>query len=227
MPERIDISTLKQFPEFRAFILNSRRNEEVGQLGGENTQVLAGQALSASRLEIQTHYTPEELMAQGHSQLTVQLSTELLDRIKSASPAFFEQVVVELLLSLGYGGSRLDAGQVVGRSGDEGIDGVIKEDRLGLDIIYIQAKRWESVVGRPEIQKFAGALQGQRARKGIFITTSSFSKEAISFASSIESKIVLIDGDHLTRLMIENNVGVTKVAGYEIKRIDSDYFGEE
>lgn len=227
VPERIDISTLKQFPEFRAFILNSRRNEEVGQLGGENTQVLAGQALSASRLEIQTHYTPEELMAQGHSQLTVQLSTELLDRIKSASPAFFEQVVVELLLSLGYGGSRLDAGQVVGRSGDEGIDGVIKEDRLGLDIIYIQAKRWESVVGRPEIQKFAGALQGQRARKGIFITTSSFSKEAISFASSIESKIVLIDGDHLTRLMIENNVGVTKVAGYEIKRIDSDYFGEE
>jgi restriction system protein len=190
-------------------------------------QAGTGQEMSNGPAEFQDRRTPEELIELGYSQLTGQLSAELLDRIKAASPEFFEQVVVELLLALGYGGSRLDAGQVVGRSGDEGIDGVIKEDRLGLDTIYIQAKRWENVVGRPEIQKFAGALQGQRARKGIFITTSSFSKEAISFASSIESKIVLIDGNQLARLMIENNVGITKVAGYEIKRIDSDYFSEE
>ena len=226
-PERIDMSVLKRFPEYRTFLLSSRKSEDVGGLTGERMQTGAGQEVSNGPAEFQDRRTPEELIEVGYSQLTGQLSAELLDRIKAASPEFFEQVVVELLLALGYGGSRLDAGQVLGRSGDEGIDGVIKEDRLGLDTIYIQAKRWENVVGRPEIQKFAGALQGQRARKGIFITTSSFSKEAISFASSIESKIVLIDGNQFARLMIENNVGITKVAGYEIKRIDSDYFSEE
>lgn len=226
-PERIDMSVLKRFPEYCSFLLSSRRSEDVAGLSGERMQAGTGQEVSNGPAEFQDRRTPEELIELGYSQLTGQLSAELLDRIKAASPEFFEQVVVELLLALGYGGSRLDAGQVVGRSGDEGIDGVIKEDRLGLDTIYIQAKRWENVVGRPEIQKFAGALQGQRARKGIFITTSSFSKEAISFASSIESKIVLIDGNQLARLMIENNVGITKVAGYEIKRIDSDYFSEE
>jgi restriction system protein len=125
---------------------------------------------------------------------------------------------------MGYGGSRQDAGKAIGKSGDEGIDGIIKEDRLGLDIIYIQAKKWENTVGRPEIQKFAGALQGQRARKGIFITTSNFSKEAHDYASRIDSKIILVDGVTLAQLMIDNNIGVSPVANYEIKKIDIDYF---
>jgi restriction system protein len=128
---------------------------------------------------------------------------------------------------LGYGGSRKDTGQAIGKSGDEGIDGIIKEDRLGLDIIYLQAKRWEATVGRPEIQKFAGALQGQRARKGIFITTSDFSREAEEYAAKIENKIVLIDGEQLAQLLIDHNIGVTPVSNFEIKKIDSDYFTEQ
>ncbi len=128
---------------------------------------------------------------------------------------------------MGYGGSRKDAGQAIGKSGDEGIDGIIKEDRLGLDIIYLQAKRWEATVGRPEIQKFAGALQGQRARKGIFITTSDFSRDAEEYAAKIESKIILIDGEQLAQLLIDHNIGVTPVSNFEIKKIDSDYFTEQ
>ena len=128
---------------------------------------------------------------------------------------------------MGYGGSRQDAGRAIGRSGDEGIDGIIKEDRLGLDIIYVQAKRWENSVGRPEVQKSAGALQGQRARKGSMITTSNFSKEALDYASRIDSKIVLIDGEQLAQLMIDHGLGVSPVAVYEIKKIDTDYFTEE
>jgi len=138
----------------------------------------------------------------------------------------FENIVVELLVKMGYGGSRKDAGKAIGRSGDEGIDGIIKEDHLGLDNIYIQAKRWEATVGRPEIQKFAGALQGQRARKGIFITTSDFSRDANEYVSRIDSKIVLIDGKTLARLMIDFGVGVTNVASYEVKKLDSDYFAD-
>ncbi len=134
---------------------------------------------------------------------------------------------MELLVKMGYGGSRKDAGRAIGKSGDEGIDGIIKEDRLGLDIIFIQAKRWDSTVGRPEIQKFAGALQGQRARKGIFLTTSDFSREAHDYASRIESKIVLIDGEQLAQMLIDHNIGVAPVASYEIKRVDSDYFTEQ
>jgi restriction system protein len=131
----------------------------------------------------------------------------------------FERLVVDLLVKMGYGGTRADAGRAIGKSGDEGIDGIIKEDRLGLDIIYIQAKRWENTVGRPEIQKFAGALQGQRARKGIF-----FSREALDYVARIETKLVLIDGEQLAELLIDHGVGVTPVANYEIKRVDSDYF---
>jgi restriction system protein len=153
-------------------------------------------------------------------------ATELLQQIMSCSPTFFERLVVDLLLKMGYGGTRKDAGQAIGRSGDGGIDGIIKEDRLGLDAIYIQAKRWEGSVGRPEIQKFVGALQGQRAKKGIFITTSSFTSDAASYANMIENKVVLIDGELLAKLMIDNGVGVSSVATYEIKRVDSDYFVE-
>lgn len=134
---------------------------------------------------------------------------------------------MDVLVKMGYGGSVRDAGSAIGKSGDEGIDGVIKEDKLGLDVIYIQAKRWEPTVGRPELQKFAGALQGQRARKGVFITTSGFSKEARDYVSLLELKIVLIDGDHLAQLMIDHGVGVNILASYEISKIDSDYFVED
>jgi restriction system protein len=155
------------------------------------------------------------------------LASELLDQVKSSSPRQFEKVVVELLVSMGYGGSLKDAGKAVGKSGDEGIDGIIKEDRLGLDTIYIQEKKWEGTVGRPEIQKFAGALQGQRARTGIFITTSDFSKEAFDYVSRIETKIVLIDGKQLAQYIIDHNIGVTPIAKYEVKRIDTDFFEED
>lgn len=143
------------------------------------------------------------------------------------SPAFFERLVIDLLVSMGYGGSRQDAASAVGKSGDGGIDGIIKEDRLGLDVIYVQAKRWEGTVGRPEIQKFAGALQGQRANKGVFITTSSFSSEAEEYTNIISSKIILLDGRQLAKLMVDHNVGVAQVGLYEIKKIDSDYFEGE
>lgn len=170
--------------------------------------------------------TPSEQIEVGFQRIREELEEELLTKIKEASPAFFERLVVELLVTMGYGGSRKDAGQTIGRSGDGGIDGVIKEDRLGLDTVYIQAKRWEGIVGRPEIQKFAGALQGQRAKKGVFITTSNFTKEAVEYVSLIESRIALINGKKLTTLMIDFGVGVSKIARYEIKRIDSDYFEE-
>jgi restriction system protein len=150
----------------------------------------------------------------------------LLQSLKSCDATLFERIVVEVLVKMGYGGSRTDAGKAIGKTGDEGIDGVIKEDHLGLDNIYIQAKRWQATVGRPEIQKFAGALQGQRARKGVFITTSDFSRDASEYVSRIDSKIVLIDGNMLSRLMIDFSVGVTSVANYEVKKIDSDYFSD-
>jgi restriction system protein len=152
------------------------------------------------------------------------LAEELLARVKQCSPDFFERLVVELIVSMGYGGSLSDAGRAVGRTGDGGIDGIIKEDRLGLDVIYIQAKRWSDSVGRPEIQKFSGALDGQRARKGIFITTSSFSKEAREFAAMIEKKIILIDGVQLSSLMMDFDVGVAPVSRFEVKKLDLDYF---
>jgi len=167
------------------------------------------------------------MLEDAYENIRESVATEILQYLKRCSPSFFEKVVVEVLVKMGYGGTRKDAGKAIGRSGDEGIDGIIKEDRLGLDIIYVQAKKWDNTVGRPEIQKFAGALQGQRARKGIFITTSDFSKDAQDYASRIDNRIVLIDGETLAQFMIDHNVGVTSVASYEIKRADSDYFAEE
>ncbi|MBU2590827.1 MAG: restriction endonuclease [Nitrospinota bacterium] len=155
------------------------------------------------------------------------LSQELLDLVKKSSPQFFERLVVELLLSMGYGGSRKDAGQAIGGSGDGGIDGIIKEDKLGLDVIYLQAKRWENVVGSKEIRNFVGSLVGQKANKGVFITTSGFTKDALEYVKTITHKVILIDGETLANLMIENNVGVSKIISYEVKKIDSDYFIEE
>ena len=213
-PAKIDISVLERYPEFIEF-----KNRKKGKSEYE------------SQLEIPTEQdstlTPEDSLASAYNQLRLALESEVLSSVKEASPSFFERLVVDLLVKMGYGGSRQDAGKALGKSGDGGIDGTINEDRLGLDVIYIQAKRWEGPVGRPEIQKFAGALQGQRARKGVFITTSSFTKEAIEYASLIESKIILIDGEHLSRLMVEHNVGVSTVGRYEVKKLDSDYFDNE
>lgn len=171
--------------------------------------------------------TPEEALEYGYQKLTENLSDELLEQIMSCPPSFFEKLVVELLVKMGYGGSIKEAASVVGKSGDAGIDGIIKEDKLGLDAIYIQAKRWDGVVGRPEIQKFVGALDGQKARKGIFITTSGFTKDALDYAKNTSVKVVLIDGQRLAELMMENNLGVTTTMTYEIKRVDMDYFAEE
>jgi len=171
--------------------------------------------------------TPDELLADGYKQLRESLAIELLDRIKTINPGRFEELVVELLLKMGYGGTQEDAGRVVGKSGDGGIDGIINEDRLGLDVIYIQAKRWESDVGRPEIQKFVGALAGHKANKGIFITSSGYTKEARNFVTQINNKIVLIDGAMLVELMMDFDLGVSTKEIYTIKRLDTDYFEED
>lgn len=211
-PTHLGIADLERFPEFLAFRNLRRDRSEIEVCEAQN-------AISDA--------TPEEALERAYQNLRQNLGAEILETVKGCSPTFFEELVIDLLVKMGYGGSRREAGQAIGRSGDEGIDGIIKEDRLGLDIIYIQAKRWNGVVGRPEIQKFAGALQGQRARKGIFITTSSFTREAYDFVSAIDTKIILIDGAALTEYMIDNNVGVTTEATFEIKRIDSDYFTEE
>ncbi|MXS81515.1 restriction endonuclease [Nitrosomonas oligotropha] len=210
-PIKIDISVLEQYPGFIEF--RNRKKDRNDSL------------IEASGLE--SNLTPEDALASAYNKLRSSLEAEILGAIKEASPAFFERLVIDLLVKMGYGGSRQDAGKALGKSGDGGIDGIINEDRLGLDVIYIQAKRWDGVVGRPEIQKFAGALQGQRARKGVFITTSSFSKEAKEFASFINTKIILIDGEQLSGLMAEHNVGVSIVGQYEVKKLDSDYFDNE
>lgn len=170
--------------------------------------------------------TPEEQIDLAYEALREALAHEILQQLKATSPSFFEKVVVDVLVRMGYGGSLKDAGQAIGRSGDEGIDGVINEDKLGLDSIYIQAKRWVDTVHRPEIQKFAGALQGKKATKGVFITTSDFSTGAKQFVASIASKIILIDGNHLANLMIDYGVGVSTEAIYELKKLDSDFFEE-
>ena len=211
-PSRIDVILLDRYEAFRSFKLRRRDRTE------NETENLVLQQ------EIIPEQTPEDALAAAYQKLRRNLEGELLDQVKAASPAFFERLVIDLLVTMGYGGSRQDAGRAIGRSGDEGIDGIIKEDKLGLDVIYIQAKRWEGTVGRPEIQKFAGALQGQRANKGVFITTSTFSRDAEEYAKVINSKIILIDGELLVSLMVDHNVGVAQVGVYELKQVDSDYF---
>jgi restriction system protein len=210
-PAKINMSYLKKFPEFIAFRQTHHTVE-----GDED-------------VEENEELTPEEALENAYLKIRDDLSDELLETILKSSPAFFEKLVVDLLINLGYGGSRKEAGEAFATTGDEGIDGVIKEDKLGLDLIYIQAKRWKSssCVGRPEIQKFAGALQGKRARKGIFITTSYFSSEAKEYVKNIDSKIILIDGDELASLMFESNTGVSTESKYELKKIDTDYFSED
>ena len=209
-PPRIDAKFLEQFPEFIEFRQRKKDKDDKHKIEPPPTTE-----------------TPEEALEGAYEKLQEGLASDLLQNIKECSPSFFERLVVDLLVKIGYGGSRKEAGQAIGRSGDGGIDGIIKEDKLGLDIIYIQAKRWDGSVGRPEIQKFAGALQGQRARKGIFITTSNFSKEAWDYVKYLDTKIILIDGEQMAELMIDHNVGVSPEASYEIKKIDTDYFLEE
>lgn len=215
-PPEINIKLLRQFPEFLEF-QNAKREEN-----NEPTTQVNQQSLEELFKE-----TPEEQIENGYRKIRNSLEQEILSKLKSIHPAFFERIVVELLVKMGYGGSIQDAGKAIGKSGDEGIDGIIKEDKLGLDVIYIQAKRWESVVGRPEVQKFVGALAGQRAKKGVFITTSHFTKEATEYALQMDTKVVLIDGEKLAHYMIDYNLGVSTQNTYEIKKIDSDYFEED
>jgi restriction system protein len=208
-PPEINSDFLRRFPEFVEFKTRREKPDQSGEAEPEEDQ------------------TPEEAIEAAYQAIQQGLAAELLQTIKNCSPAFFERLVVDLLVKMGYGGTSREAGRAIGSTNDGGIDGIINEDRLGLDIVYIQAKRWDHSVGRPEIQKFAGALQGQRARRGIFITTSTFSKTAIDYVSRIDSKIVLIDGDTLAQLMIDFGIGVTPVASYELKRVDSDHFTDE
>jgi len=207
--DRLDNKYLEQFPEFIEFKTPKPKPDK-------------------AKVPIQPlpdDKNPKEILETAFQELQDSLANELIDTIKSNPPEFFEELVIDVLLKMGYGGSKKDAGQAIGKSGDEGIDGIIKEDKLGLDVIYVQAKRWnDTVVGRPEIQKFAGALQMKKATKGIFITTSRFSKEALDSINEITSKIILIDGERLAELMIEYGVGVSTEAIYEVKKVDSDYF---
>lgn len=218
-PARIDIPYLMQFAEFQEFRARTREDT------GESDEAAVG----ASGAEAKSRLTPDEQIREGDRALRTALATELLDRVQRASPAFFESLVVELLVAMGYGGTQEDAASVVGRSGDGGIDGIIKEDRLGLENIYIQAKRWKDThtVGRPDVQQFAGALQGQRARKGVFITTSSFSRDAIEYAKGLQTTIVLVDGEQLAQLMLDHEVGVSVQDTIKLLKVDEDYFEEE
>jgi restriction system protein len=213
-PDKIDAKYLRQFPAFLEFV-------HAGKNDTESEEEHISQEVSEQ--------TPEENLDKAYQRIRKSLASELLTKVIELSPAFFERLVIDLLVKMGYGGSIKDAGKAIGKSGDEGIDGTIKEDKLGLDIIYVQAKRWKTgnVVGRPEIQKFVGALAGQGAKKGIFITTSSFTKEALEYTPKNETKIVLIDGERLSQHMIDFNIGCTIQQTYELKKIDSDYFDEE
>jgi restriction system protein len=209
-PLSLDTEYLKKFPEFIPFITGSHKKE-----------------FKSNDIKKTIGPSPREQIENGYEIITESLANEIIITVKDGSPYFFEKLVVDLLLKMGYGGSRKEAGETIGKTGDGGIDGIIKEDKLGLDVIYVQAKKWEGTVSRPEIQKFVGALEGKRARKGIFITTSNFSQEAINYVSNIGTKVILMDGEDLARYMIEYDVGVSTMSYYPIKQIDNDYFAEE
>jgi restriction system protein len=207
-PSEITVKTLRQFPEFLEF----------------DTKASAPSAAATTALANETKETPEESLEQSYQTLRDALATELLDTIKNGTPAAFEKIVVDLLVAMGYGGSVEDAGKVVGKSGDGGIDGIIKQDKLGLDFLYVQAKRWKDVVGSPEVMKFSGSLTKWHANRGVFITTSWFSPHALEYVKEMPQRIILIDGKRLASLMIEHNVGVAPAKTYTLKRMDQDYF---
>ena len=210
-PKEITSKLLTRYEEFVEFqsIKKQKKDNTINNHPAENTD-----------------QTPEESLEYAYQKLHSELSKELLSIIKSCTPDFFEKLVIDLLITMGYGGSRKEAGQAMGKSGDGGIDGIINEDKLGLDVIYLQAKRWENTVPVKEISDFTGALASKKAKKGIFITTSDFPKSVYEFVSQVEYKIILIDGERLANLMIEYNVGVSTVSTYHVKTIDSDYFEE-
>lgn len=210
--DRIDMKYLRKFDEFIKFRDPQKSDDESKIIEEPDLEEL----------------TPEEALEETYQRIRQDLSEEVLQNVLNSTPGFFEKLVVELLVKMGYGGSQRNAARAVGRSGDAGIDGIIDEDRLGLETIYVQAKKWDpnSSVGRPEIQKFVGALQGRRARKGVFISTSKFTKDAIEYIDLIETKVVLIDGEKLSNLMIDFGIGVSTSSIYEIKSIDTDYFGD-
>ncbi len=210
-PSDLNAQYLTRYTEFRDFKTFKKSND--------TTVIDSASAITPGK-------TPEESLEDAYQTLHSELAKQLLDVIKSCSPAFFEKLVVDLLIKMGYGGSRIDAGQALGRSGDGGIDGIVKEDKLGLDTIYLQAKKWDSTVPIKEIRDFTGALASKKAKKGIFITTSTFPKSVHDFVKQVEYRIVLIDGEQLANLMIENNVGLTTIIEYKVKRIDTDYFEE-
>lgn len=211
-PPTINLKFLKQLSTYQE-AMNTWKNKSAAE--------------SITRSEESEAKTPEELIETGYQSIKKSLEQEILEKLKSVHPSRFEEIVVKLLVKMGYGGSIAEAGKATRYTNDEGIDGIIKEDKLGLDVIYIQAKRWEGNVPRPELQKFVGALAGKRAKKGVFITTSSFSKEAEIYALQMDTKIVLIDGEQLAQYMIDYNLGVSVQNIYEIKKVDSDYFEDE
>jgi len=208
-PARIDRSTLNQYSEFRTFAQHTATPD-------------APATTSSVELE-----TPEERLESNYQSLREDLSERLLAQVRKASPAFFERLVVDVLVAMGYGGSRADAGKAVGQTGDGGIDGIIKEDRLGLDIVYLQANRWQDTVGSAAVRDFVGSLVGHSASKGVLLTTSRFSKDAEEYAHRIPQKVVLINGEQLAGLMIDFGVAVTTASSYVVKKLDLDYFGEE
>lgn len=207
-PQTIDMEYLKRFPEYVEFRQGSQGGDETPDDGGEDS-------------------TPEEALENAYQKIRDDLADELLETILKSPPVFFEKLVVDLLVAMGYGGTHRDTARAVGRSGDEGIDGIIDEDRLGLETIYLQAKRWQldSKIGSPQIRDFVGALTYKNARKGVFITTTDFTDDARHFASGLSIKVVLINGERLANLMIDYGIGVTTRINYEIKNLDSDYFG--
>jgi restriction system protein len=214
-PDRIDTSVLEQFPEFQDFLGRAK-----------STAPSSSEAAIRSTLP---QATPEEAIDVAYRELRAALAEEVLGRVLANPPDFFETVVLDVLLAMGYGGSREDAAQRLGRTGDEGLDGEIHEDRLGLDRIYIQAKRWkpDRPVRRPDVQAFVGALQGAQASKGVFITTSRFTDGAIDYVTHVQPRVVLVDGRRLADLMIEYGVGVSRFKSYELKRVDEDYFVDD
>ncbi|NLR80199.1 restriction endonuclease [Chitinophaga eiseniae] len=212
-PSRIDVKFLKTLPGFKEWHESSSSKDD-------------GITPVIEKVENETGKTPEELLEYSFVSIKEQLASELLEKIKSCPFSFFEVLVIDLLIKMGYGGSKREAGQVMGKSGDGGIDGLIKEDKLGLDTIYVQAKRWENTVPIHHVRDFAGSLLSKKAKKGIFITTSNYPASAKEFVSSIEPKVALIDGKELTELMIEYNIGVASKKMYEVKRLDTDYFEE-
>lgn len=206
-PDEVSIKFLTQYPEFQEFRSRSSKSTE-------------------SESDEESSDTPEETLESAYLTIRRNLASEVLERVKSCTPRFFEHLVVDLLLNMGYGRAGEGAGERVGQAGDEGVDGIISEDRLGLEMVYLQAKRWQGTVGRPEIQKFVGALHGKRARKGVFITTGSFSADAAAYVQTIDPKVALVDGKQLAEYMIDFGLGVSLARAYEVKRIDTDYFEE-